>query len=80
MRVLEVDQWTSTGKIEGKQPSEFNLVDVEGGDTKAARVIFGGWAVWRDVKATDTPGIGNVWFRVDGGRLRLWKTNYDSSD
>jgi len=37
MRVLEVDQWTSTGNVEEHTMEDFDINGVEGGDAKAAR-------------------------------------------
>jgi hypothetical protein len=81
VKVLEVDQWTSTGKIAGLPAADYDFDKVEGGDSDAAKKIFGGHSVWKDVDEHAKPSIGNVWFKEDDdGLLQVWKTNYDSSD
>jgi len=87
VRVLEVDQWTYTGNIEGTK-----LVDWEenqkdmlnsrtGGDAEAIRAIFGGSARTMMVDESAEPMLGHVWFREnEQGLLFRWKFTYDSSD
>ncbi len=78
--VLEVDQWTSTGDVEGKLLSEFCLREIRGGDSEAARALGIASARLREVDENQRPGIGDVWYRVDeNGRLVFWKANYDTS-
>lgn len=80
MKVLEVDQWTSTGNIGDYNFETFELSRVEGGDSLAARQIFGGHAKIREVSENSYPSKGEVWFIEVGGTFELWKANYDSSD
>lgn len=88
IKVLEVDQWTSTGDVSNFTLAEWEkdprgtLAKMKGGDSEAARVIFGGHARVMEVAEHQGPSIGNVWFReseVDG-LLTRWQANYDSSD
>lgn len=85
-RVLEVDQFTSTGDVDGTKLADWELNPSDklrsrkGGDSEAARVIFGGNARIKDVAENDEPYLGYVWFREDEqGLLFRWKFNYDSS-
>lgn len=81
MRILEVDQWTSTGNITDFSFEDFDLQKVSGGDSAAAKVIFGGNARLREVSETDRPYLGTVWFRQGPtGKLEKYLANYDSSD
>jgi len=87
VRVLEVDQWTSTGNVEGTKLADWesNQKDMlnsrMGGDSEAARTIFGGSARVIEVREDAEPWLGNVWFREDEqGLLFRWKFNYDSGD
>jgi hypothetical protein len=80
LKVLEVDQWTSTGNVSDFTLEDFDLQKVEGGDAGAAKVIFGGDARIREVPHAGVPSKGNVWFIPgDNGKLRLFKANYDTS-
>jgi len=80
IKVLELDQWTSTGNITDFTLEDFELQKVKGGDSKAAQLIFGGHAIIREVEELQTPPIGNVWFRLGvNGKLQFYKSNYDSS-
>ena len=87
VKVLEVDQWTSTGNVAGTKMEDWEadtnkmLRSVRGGDSEAAQAIFGGHAVIREVSEFSGPSVGNVWFKPDeNGILKLWKHNYDSGD
>ncbi len=82
MKVLEVDQWTSTGNISDFGFADYNLDKVRGGDSEAARAIFGGWSLVREVSENDSPSIGHVWFREDPviKKFVFYKANYDTSD
>lgn len=82
IKVLEVDQWTSTGNIEQFTMDEFNIDRVSGGDSEAAKKIFGGYAAVREVRKEDSPHIGEVWYISDpqSNKLKFYKANYDSSD
>ena len=82
IKVLQVDQWTSTGNITDLSLENFELEKVEGGDSEAAKNIFGGHAIIREVNENDEPSIGYVWFktRKKTGKLVFWKAHYDSGD
>ncbi len=82
IKVLQVDQWTSTGNITDFTMKDFGLGKVQGGDSAAVKVIFGGSAMIRWVDKDDRPPIAHVWFRTDRKtrKLKLFKANYDSSD
>ena len=81
VRVLEVDQWSSTAtNLADMGFADFDPARLTGGDSRAAQVIFGGHYVVKEVLETDRPPIGHVWFIERGGHFERWKTNYDSSD
>jgi len=82
IKVLEVDQWTSTGNIKDYSFKDFEMNKIKGGDSEAAKKIFGGHAVIKEVLKTQNPFIGNVWFIEDPKTLKFvfYKANYDSSD
>jgi hypothetical protein len=86
-KVLEVDQWTSTGSIKEFTLAQWEadpkgtLNKMKGGDSEAARAIFGGHVRILEVDDGTGPMIGNVWFREGpDGILFQWKYSYDSSD
>jgi hypothetical protein len=80
IKVLEVDQWTSTGNVGDYNFRTWQLEDVVGGDSEAARAIFGGHGFVKEVDERDYPRRGYVWFTEADDRFRLYKANYDSSD
>jgi len=86
IKVLEVDQWTSTGNVanfsmeEWEKDTQGTLAKVAGGDSEAIKVIFGGRARVLTVHDFSQPYIGDVWFKEENGKLVLYKCNYDSSD
>ena len=82
VRVVETDQWTSTGNVTDFSMEDFDLAAVQGGDSEAAKAIFGGRGHVIEVAEDAQPSIGNVWFRPDPetGKLKIWRANYDSSD
>jgi len=89
IKVLQVDQWTSTAK----NIKDFTLEDFEprnlrktlsllcGGDAKAIQKIGIANATIREVEENSRPPIAHVWF-ITGpdGKLRFFKANYDCSD
>lgn len=84
MKVLEVDQWTSTGNIKDFSMSEWEggmaMPKISGGDSAAAKCIFGGHFRIKEVNELLRPSIGKVWYKEgEGGKLELYKSNYDSS-
>lgn len=80
IRVIEVDQWTSTGDIASQDFDTVTLWSVRGGDSSAAKAIFGGHFVRKTVPVTASPAVGNVWFRKGpNGKCEFLKANYDSS-
>jgi len=84
MTVLDVDQWTSTGNIRTIPWADLiaqGIHAVSGGDSEAARRIFGGHFRVREVRPGEGPSLGHVWLtRGDDGLPHLYATNYDSSD
>jgi hypothetical protein len=80
IKVLEVDQWTSTGNVRDYNFKSFTLDNVVGGDSAAAKAIFGGYARIYDVQENQRPSKGYVWFTEVEERFKLYKANYDSSD
>lgn len=80
IKVLEVDQWTSTGNVKDYNFKTFELQKVSGGDSEAIRRIFGGHAFVKEVSPKAIPPIGNVWFTEVDGHFAYYKSNYDSSD
>ena len=86
VKVLEVDQWTSTGNVGGTRLSDWEtdrgkmLCLLTGGDAPAIRSLGLNHAVVREVYESSEPSMGNVWFKPDeNGVLKSWKYNYDSS-
>ena len=83
IKVLETDQWTSTGNVTAfswKELKKNGIQCISGGDSKSARIMFGGSFHFREVNETDSPSIGSVWFiKDDKGFPVVWKTRYDSS-
>jgi hypothetical protein len=81
MKVLETDQWTSTGNVSDFGFHDFNLDKIHGGDADAVKNIFGGSARIKEVPDDWNPPIGSVWFIEDPEtqKFKLWKCNYDSS-
>lgn len=81
MKIIEVDQFTSTGNIKEQKFSEVTLSGISGGDSEAAKSIFGGRFTVKEVLENDGPSIGYVWFKEGGdGFCEAYKFNYDSSD
>jgi hypothetical protein len=90
MRVLQLDQFHSCDPEilnmslkDFQQNIEAKVLALQGEPAKVASVIFGaGCPRITDVKETDSPSIGDVWFREDEhtGKLVIWKAKYDTSD
>lgn len=80
IKVLEVDQWTSTGDMGRFNFETFQLLNVKGGDSEAIRRISGGHAIVKEVSPNDIPSRGNVWYTEVDEKFKLYKANYDSSD
>jgi hypothetical protein len=91
-RVIELDQWhgsTLSQMIRQGQSQTFNeiwlgqdpLGDINGHDTDAIKMIFGGSIMKRENVAEDrVPSIGTMWFTCDAnGYPELYKYRYDSS-
>lgn len=82
--VLEVDQWTSTGDVKlhlWDALKASGLDAITGGDSRAARLIFGGRLRFYQVNPLLQPSIGSVWFtRGEDGYPKFYRANYDSSD
>ena len=81
MKVLEIDQWTSTGDLKKLNMNDFNLDDVNGGDAEVARKIGIATAKIKDVDESSFPPLGKVWV-IEGaeGMVEIYKANYASSD
>ncbi|MEK7516303.1 MAG: hypothetical protein AAB562_01775 [Patescibacteria group bacterium] len=80
IRILEVDQWTSTGNVEDLTLDDFDIDNVRGGDSEAIRVIGIADARIREVEESWVPTMGSVWYRPGAnGKLEHWKATYDSS-
>ena len=81
MKIIQVDQFTSTGNIESLDFETVELSAISGGDSQAAKAIFGGSFDIREVDDNDGPRIGYVWFKKgEDGKCKSYKFNYDSSD
>ena len=86
LEVLEVDQWTSTGDVrqipwDDLKHDTSTIDNITGGDSEAAKRIFGGRLWFRTIRKNTTPSIGNVWFtRGEDGLPKFYAANYDSSD
>lgn len=81
IEIIEIDQWTSSGDFTHIPFDDLDLDLIFGGDSAAAKAIFGGTFKRKNVMECDYPGIGNVWLIKDEqGFPKVWKTNYDSSD
>jgi hypothetical protein len=86
VKILEVDQWTSTGNVAAFSMEQWEkdlvgtLLKVKGGDSEAAFKIFGGHAKVKQVNEDHYPDISYVWYREENGKLKKWRWCYDSSD
>jgi hypothetical protein len=79
--VIEVDQWTSTGKFETIPFDELTLDKIHGGDADAVKRIGIGSLQIHKVPVHGGPRIGQVWLaKGPDGLPFLWKARYDSSD
>lgn len=80
VKVLEVDQWTSTGNVERFSFKDFDPREVGGGDSDAIRLIFVVKAQVKEVDENDEPPLARVWYREGAeGKLERWKARCDSS-
>lgn len=81
MKVIEVDQWTSSGNMETIPFDSVSLEQITGGDSEAAKTIFGGHFEIKEISEGDSPTIGNVWFKKGtDGNCEFYKSNFDTSD
>lgn len=81
MKVLEVDQWTSTGNVSEYTMNDFDINQIDGGDAETALAIGIASFEIKEVSEDAHPKIGYVWFKEGkDGKLEKYKTNYDSSD
>jgi len=82
VRVLQVDQWTSSGKLTGRAVADVLHSGVVGGDAVAARRLGVASMILTEVALDAEPRRGDVWYCVsaDGTIGGIWKANYDSSD
>lgn len=76
IEVLEIDQFARRSDVEAHSLEEFKTGDVFG--PSGRRLGFMKPRIVR-VGLDDRPFIGLVWYRAEGGRLKLWRANYDSS-
>jgi hypothetical protein len=85
MRVLELDQWTACSD---KVPNlSFDEIMTWRGESVPLSIMdvrihtLGMFWTIRIVRKDEQPMIGYCWF-IEGpdGKLKLWKSNYDSSD
>ncbi len=84
MKILEVDQWTSTGNVTDFTMAQWESGEafskISGGDSRAIKLIYGGDCRIREVSENDYPRMGVVWFREnEQGKLVQYKCNYDTS-
>ena len=80
IRVLEVDQWTSTGNVKNFDFEDFDAGKVSGGDSEAIRSLGLARVRIREVDENDSPGDACVWYvKGPDGKPKFWKANYDSS-
>lgn len=80
VKVLEVDQWTSTGNVTNFTFADFDPKKVAGKDSETIREMGLASARIIEVEESDNPRVGDVWFKEGpSGKLELWKANYDSS-
>lgn len=78
--VIEVDQWTSTGNISEQDFDTVGLYDIEGGDSSAAKAIFGGRFKRKEVEEASKPIMGYVWYvKGQDGKCKQYKANFDTS-
>lgn len=81
MKIIEVDQFTSTGNIQTLTFKNAALDKISGRDSEAAKAIFGGSFSVREVEEDAKPRLGCVWFKEgQDGKCQFYKANYDSSD
>jgi hypothetical protein len=81
MKIIEVDQFTSTGNVTCQLFEAVSLGSISGGDSEAAKAIFGGSFRLREVDENAKPSLGHVWFKKGiNGYCELYKANYDTSD
>jgi hypothetical protein len=79
--VIQVDQWTSSGNVEKIPFDKLSLNAITGGDSKAAKAIFGGHFKIKVVPFNSSPTTGYVWLiKSKNGYPVKWKYNYDTSD
>jgi hypothetical protein len=85
IKILELDQWSScTDELKELSLSHFeteNWGDVIGSvKFHLIQSLFGHCKI-REVDETALPSKGLCWFKNDEtGKLKLWRSNYDSSD
>jgi hypothetical protein len=70
--IVETDQWTAINAA-GTTVAEMRAL------TEARMITPNGEARVRVVRRDALPAVARVWLRFHAGKLRLYKTNYDSS-
>lgn len=83
VKVLEIDQWASTGNVEDFTLDNFDRDKVHGGDAEAAQaIVLGSFrGEIREVEENWEPPYTKVWYRPTGpgGKLHRWKTGIPDS-
>jgi hypothetical protein len=80
MKIIEVDQFTSTGNIKTLVFKDATLDKISGGDSQAAKDIFGASFSVMEVEEDAKPRLGCVWFKEgQDGKCQFYKANYDLS-
>lgn len=80
IEIIEVDQWTASGDIEKLDFDTVTLQTIKGGDSEAAKSIFGGHFERKQVSEDKIPTIGNVWYiKGPDGKCKLYKYHFDTS-
>lgn len=82
IKVIELDQWSAGARNLKTIPfDQLTLDKLKGGDSEAAKAIFGGTFRILEVTENQRPSLGNVWFKKDeNGFPEFYKAQYDSSD
>jgi len=80
MKILELDQWSSTAtNLPSLNFKKFKYHKLKGGDVESARQIFGGHCSILEVTKYDVPSKGMVWFEEKDGKFVKYKAEYDTS-
>jgi len=78
--VIEMDQWTSTGKYDHIPFDELTLDQIHGGDADAIKTLGIHSLNVKKVGAGESPRLGSVWLaKGPDGFPFMWQARYDSS-